>query len=571
MAADTISPKSPRKGKLINLRVKMLDDTQHIFQVQSKAMGSVLWESVIKYLELMEADYFDLEYYDETNLQCWLDREKPILKQIPNTDVEFRFAVKFYTPDPGLLEEEYTRYLFALQVKRDLKTEALPCSDNTLALLASYIVQAEIGDFLEDEYLDESYLSLHKFVPHQSPDLDLKIMEYHRQHIGQGPSEADLNLLDTARKVEQYGIRNFPAKDHEGVHLSLSVAHMGIVVFQNLTKINTFSWAKIRKLSFKRKKFLIKLHPENYGYYKDIVEFFFESRNECKGFWKKCIEHHAFFRCHTVKKLPRNKTRVVSRGSSYRYSGKTQKQLMEYVRENYVKKRPFERKSVSGRNSRSTSATPKSHQKTTTLNSSDFHVSQNSTASSGSHVLAENAQDNNCITSSARVETAEVHSESSLSGSRSLNSPKLESARSHSQPAMATKHDKLENDNADENCEDVGGSRTNAAQSIENAESSDHVPGRSVKSDFNDSFKNGDVRDSPTFAMDRKYSEPILSKGEGVEENAIIRSNEIENIPEHIRETPEHTSSPHKHRYFLYLNKSQWSLIRAMVAVGLAT
>ncbi|XP_036368540.1 FERM, ARHGEF and pleckstrin domain-containing protein 1-like [Octopus sinensis] len=258
---------------------------------QSKAMGSVLWESVIKYLELMEADYFDLEYYDETNLQCWLDREKPILKQIPNTDVEFRFAVKFYTPDPGLLEEEYTRYLFALQVKRDLKTEALPCSDNTLALLASYIVQAEIGDFLEDEYLDESYLSLHKFVPHQSPDLDLKIMEYHRQHIGQGPSEADLNLLDTARKVEQYGIRNFPAK----------------------------------------------------GYYKDIVEFFFESRNECKGFWKKCIEHHAFFRCHTVKKLPRNKTRVVSRGSSYRYSGKTQKQLMEYVRENYVKKRPFER------------------------------------------------------------------------------------------------------------------------------------------------------------------------------------------------------------------------------------
>lgn len=53
-------------------------------------------------------------------------------------------------------------------------------------------------------------------------------------------------------------------QDHEGVHLSLAVAHMGIVVFQNFTRINTFSWAKIRKLSFKRKKFLIKLHPENY-------------------------------------------------------------------------------------------------------------------------------------------------------------------------------------------------------------------------------------------------------------------------------------------------------------------
>lgn len=52
------------------------------------------------------------------------------------------------------------------------------------------------------------------------------------------------------------------SQDHEGVALQLSVAHMGVLVFQHQTKINTFSWAKIRKLSFRRKKFLIKLHPE---------------------------------------------------------------------------------------------------------------------------------------------------------------------------------------------------------------------------------------------------------------------------------------------------------------------
>ncbi len=81
---------------------------------------------------------------------------------------------------------------------------------------------------------------------------------------GQSPADADLNLLDIARKVELYGIKMHPAKDHEQVNLNLSVAHMGILVFQNITKINTFSWAKIRKLSFKRKKFLIKLQPEGY-------------------------------------------------------------------------------------------------------------------------------------------------------------------------------------------------------------------------------------------------------------------------------------------------------------------
>uniref|UniRef100_T1JN93 FERM adjacent domain-containing protein n=1 Tax=Strigamia maritima TaxID=126957 RepID=T1JN93_STRMM len=78
-------------------------------------------------------------------------------------------------------------------------------------------------------------------------------------------------------------------------------------------------------------------------YYKDTVEFFFEARNECKNFWKKCVEHHGFFRCAAVKKMPRQKTRVISRGSSFRYSGRTQKQIVDYVRDNYVKRQPFQR------------------------------------------------------------------------------------------------------------------------------------------------------------------------------------------------------------------------------------
>lgn len=122
---------------------------------------------------------------------------------------------------------------------------------------------------------------------------------------GQTPAEADMNLLETARRCELYGIKMTPAKviifillfsysffskyryfywnlilnlclficfqDHDGVPLNLAVAHLGILVFQNFTKINTFSWAKIRKLSFKRKKFLIKLHPEGYVSFWSLV------------------------------------------------------------------------------------------------------------------------------------------------------------------------------------------------------------------------------------------------------------------------------------------------------------
>ncbi|XP_026668578.1 titin isoform X5 [Ceratina calcarata] len=339
-------PTTPRKaGKMLAVRVQMLDDTITMFQVQAKALGRVLFDQVCKQLHLLEADYFGLEYQEPNGTKYWLDLEKPVCRQVGLSLIDplLRFCVKFYTPDPAQLEEEFTRYLFCLQIKRDLAQGLLQCNDNTAALMASYIVQAECGDYVIEDYPDHTYLSTYKFVPHQDQELERRIMENHKKHAGQSPAEADLNLLETARRCELYGMKMHPAKDHEGVPLNLAVAHMGIVVFQNYSKINTFSWAKIRKISFKRKRFLIKLHPEGYGYYKDTVEFFFEGRNECKNFWKKCVENHGFFRCSVVKRVVRQKTRVLSRGSSFRYSGKTQKQIVEFVRDNYVKRQTFQR------------------------------------------------------------------------------------------------------------------------------------------------------------------------------------------------------------------------------------
>nr|XP_032289686.1 FERM, ARHGEF and pleckstrin domain-containing protein 1 isoform X5 [Drosophila virilis] len=341
------TPSTPRHrgGKKLTVRIQMLDDSVTMFQVQAKALGRVLFEQVCRQLNLLEADYFGLEYQEiSTHTKYWLDLEKPMNRQVGLSliDPVLRFCIKFYTPDPAQLEEEYTRYLFCLQIKRDLATGSLQCNDNTAALMASYIVQASCGDYVPEDYPDHTYLSSYRFVPHQDATMQRKIMENHKKHFGQSPAEADLNLLETARRCELYGMKMHPAKDVEGVPLNLAVAHMGITVFQNITRINTFSWAKIRKISFKRKRFLVKLHPEGYGYYKDTVEFFFEGRNECKNFWKKCVENHGFFRCTTVQSTPRRKTRVLSRGSSFRYSGKTQKQIIEFVRENYVKRQNFQ-------------------------------------------------------------------------------------------------------------------------------------------------------------------------------------------------------------------------------------
>ncbi|KAM9192444.1 FERM, ARHGEF and pleckstrin domain-containing protein 1 isoform 2-T2 [Dugong dugon] len=333
-------PPTP-SGKLISIKIQMLDDTQEAFEVPQRAPGKVLLDAVCNHLNLVEGDYFGLEFPDHKKITVWLDLLKPIVKQIRRPKhVVVKFVVKFFPPDHAQLQEELTRYLFALQLKQDLAQGRLTCNDTSAALLISHVVQSEIGDF--DEALDREHLAKNKYIPQQDA-LEDKIVEFHRNHIGQTPAESDFQLLEIARRLEMYGIRLHPAKDREGTKINLAVANTGILVFQGFTKINAFNWAKVRKLSFKRKRFLIKLRPDANSSYQDTLEFLMASRDFCKSFWKICVEHHAFFRLFEEPK-PKPKPVLFSRGSSFRFSGRTQKQVLDYVKEGGHKKVQFERK-----------------------------------------------------------------------------------------------------------------------------------------------------------------------------------------------------------------------------------
>ncbi|XP_041067618.1 FERM, ARHGEF and pleckstrin domain-containing protein 2 isoform X4 [Carcharodon carcharias] len=329
------------RGRGIQLMVQLLDDVQEQVEVEQKAYGQALMDEICHRLNLVESDYFGLEFRNSRGNEIWLEPAKLIVKQVrrPKNTV-FRLSVKFFPPDPGQLQEEYTRYLFALQIKRDLAENKITCNDNTSALIISHLLQSEIGDC--DEALDLEYLKNNALLPNQEM-LQEKIVEFHRRNIGQTPAESDFQVLEIVRKLEMYGIRFHPASDREGTKINLAVAHMGVLVFQGNTKINTFNWAKIRKLSFKRKRFLIKLHPEVHDSYQDTLEFLLADRDLCKIFWKNCVEYHTFFRLLDQPK-PKAKPVLFSRGSSFRYSGRTQKQLVDYMRESVIKTTPYQRR-----------------------------------------------------------------------------------------------------------------------------------------------------------------------------------------------------------------------------------
>ncbi|XP_067279945.1 FERM domain-containing protein 7 [Pseudorasbora parva] len=334
-----------RKDSLFALPVVFLDDSEHVFEMEQKVLGKDFFNAVCAHLKLVEKEYFGLEFQHHCGSYVWLELLKPLAKQIKRRNgVTFRFIVKFFPPDPGQLQKELTRYLFALQIKQDLSNGSLTCNDNSAALLVSYLLQAEIGDCVEE--LDKQHLENKRYIPNQEC-LHKKITRFHQRHRGQSPAEAEIGLLEMARKLDMYGIRPQPARDGENMRINLAVTHSGVLVFQGNTKINTFSWANIRKLSFKRKHFLIKLHTTIEASCKDTVEFAMASRDVCKAFWKMCVEYHAFFRLSEEPK-GKQKSLLYSRGSCFSYSGRTQKQLMDFAKKSEKKNLPFKRRYCKG-------------------------------------------------------------------------------------------------------------------------------------------------------------------------------------------------------------------------------
>uniref|UniRef100_H0WYP8 FERM, ARH/RhoGEF and pleckstrin domain protein 2 n=1 Tax=Otolemur garnettii TaxID=30611 RepID=H0WYP8_OTOGA len=342
---QTLSPRVQEKH--VHTRVKLLDNTVEVFDVEPKWDGHVLLTQVWKRLNLLECDYFGLEFQ---NIRCcwiWLEPMKPIIRQIrrPKNTV-LRLAVKFFPPDPGQLQEEYTRYLFALQLKRDLLEQRLTCAETTAALLTSHLLQSEIGDY--DETLDREHLKANEYLPSQERSLE-KILEFHQKHVGQTPAESDFQVLEIARKLEMYGIRFHTASDREGAKINLAVSHMGVLVFQGTTKINTFNWSKVRKLSFKRKRFLIKLHPEVHasrGHWLSQPPCFIGNKVKNKYFWKIICHHCCFWR--TLAGFEPTTLGVygccLSHLSHRRQTGRTQRQLVDYFKDGGTKRIPYERR-----------------------------------------------------------------------------------------------------------------------------------------------------------------------------------------------------------------------------------
>ncbi|XP_041886743.1 band 4.1-like protein 3 isoform X10 [Corvus kubaryi] len=303
-------------------KVTLLDGSEYACEVEKRSRGQVLFDKVCEHLNLLEKDYFGLTYRDAENQKNWLDPAKEIKKQIRSGAWQFAFNVKFYPPDPAQLSEDITRYYLCLQLRDDIVSGRLPCSFVTLALLGSYTVQSELGDYDPDEY-GSDYISEFRFAPNHTKELEDKVIELHKSHRGMTPAEAEMHFLENAKKLSMYGVDLHHAKDSEGVEIMLGVCASGLLIYRDRLRINRFAWPKVLKISYKRNNFYIKIRPGEFEQFESTIGFKLPNHRAAKRLWKVCVEHHTFFRLLLPEAPPK---KFLTLGSKFRYSGRTQAQ-----------------------------------------------------------------------------------------------------------------------------------------------------------------------------------------------------------------------------------------------------
>ncbi|XP_049638438.1 FERM domain-containing protein 5 isoform X1 [Suncus etruscus] len=309
--------------------VRLLDDSEYTCTIQRDAKGQYLFDLLCHHLNLLEKDYFGIRFVDPDKQRHWLEFTKSVVKQLRSQPpFTMCFRVKFYPADPAALKEEITRYLVFLQIKRDLYHGRLLCKTSDAALLASYILQAEIGDYDPGKH-PEGYSSKFQFFPKHSEKLEKKIAEIHKTELsGQTPATAELNFLRKAQTLETYGVDPHPCKDVSGNAAFLAFTPFGFVVLQGNKRVHFIKWNEVTKLKFEGKTFYLYVSQKEEK--KIILTYFAPTPEACKHLWKCGIENQAFYKLEKSSQVRTvSSSNLFFKGSRFRYSGRVAKEVME--------------------------------------------------------------------------------------------------------------------------------------------------------------------------------------------------------------------------------------------------
>ena len=289
-----------KKQTTVAISVVLLDHSEVVFNVNKRDRGQTLLDLVFHHLRVSETKFFGLQFpNDVPDTMRWLDPTKSIRKQFRRGyPLILFFRIKFYATDIASMKDEFTRYQLFLQIRLDLLEKRLQCHMSVAAMIASYAIQSELGDYNQLQH-KSNYVSGFKFLPNQTSEFEAEVQRLHKLHKGLTPTQAEDKVIKKAQKLDMYGVEIHHAKDNDEKDLDVGVTSSGMLLFQNSFRIRQYRWSAIVKISFKRKLFFVQLRG---GTQMDsnspelVYSFHMDNYRACKRLWKSCVDFHSFYR-----------------------------------------------------------------------------------------------------------------------------------------------------------------------------------------------------------------------------------------------------------------------------------
>ncbi|XP_067430292.1 band 4.1-like protein 4 [Thunnus thynnus] len=248
--------------------------------VKKSSKAAAILQQVFSHLNVVEVEFFGLRFCDVKQQTHWLDPSKALQqhRDLPGPPYIFYFGVKFYVEDPNKLKEETTRYQMYLQVRQDVRRGRLPCPPHLRARLCALMLQAERGDYSEQEESEDNQ----------------EVQQIYKTLSGVSRPQAECLLLSLCSSLQMYGVSLFAAYGENHTEYFLGPTPVGVVIYKNKELVGKYFWQRITKLHYKDETFELRVIGKKHS----ETSFFFQTsdRSDCKRLWRCCVEHHAFFR-----------------------------------------------------------------------------------------------------------------------------------------------------------------------------------------------------------------------------------------------------------------------------------
>lgn len=199
--------------------------------------------------------------------QGWKEDNKKINR--PNFFLYLR--VKFFLPSLRGIRHWNTKHLLYLQLRRSLLEQQIKCELKELLNLGGLALQAEFGNYVEEEHGSSDYFLLEHYLPEEliADGLKFELQQLHKSRYGLDPGRAEEMFIAQVQRLPEYGSHHYTAlwvRKVVSIPMWVTVNPHGIYLYEKKKNIldrkihEAFIWKDIQRLSYNKQSFHIVPH-----------------------------------------------------------------------------------------------------------------------------------------------------------------------------------------------------------------------------------------------------------------------------------------------------------------------